>query len=159
MSEKSKIKEILIDIMQSSRDSIADAIVREGANASGRTIKSLRSEVTEGDDGMSARLFGRQAFHTLERGRAGGRVPRGFRHIIRQWMMDKGIDFGNEPRNRSFAYFVASKIALEGTKLYREGGRTSIYSPAIDTARQRLEDAKPKIFRILTESIKDKKTT
>lgn len=151
---KKEIKTILEDIMSSSRTSIADAIVSEGAYASGRTTASLHSEVVEGDGEVSARLYGRQAFHTLERGRAGGRVPRGFRHIIREWMQDKGIDMGSDTRNNSFAYFVARKIALEGTKLYRRGGRTTIYTPAIDAARSALDNRKPDIINVLIKSIK-----
>lgn len=151
---KSEVKTILEGIMTSSRNSIASAIVSEGANASGRTIASLHSEVVEDEEGMSARLYGRQAFHTLERGRAGGRVPRGFRHIIRQWMIDKGIDMGGDTRNNSFAYFVARKIALEGTKLYRRGGRTTIYTPAIDTATTLLSQKRHLISELLIKSLK-----
>ena len=151
---KSEVKTILEGIMSSSRNSIASAIVSEGANASGRTIASLHSEVVEDEEGMSARLYGRQAFHTLERGRAGGRVPRGFRHIIRQWMIDKGIDMGGDTRNNSFAYFVARKIALEGTKLYRRGGRTTIYTPAIDTATTLLSQKRHLISELLIKSLK-----
>lgn len=157
MSEvKSEIKQLLNDIMLSSRESIASAIVSEGANASGRTIASIRSEVEEDADGVSAKLYGRRAFHTLERGRAGGRVPKGFRDIIRQWMLDKGIDMGGEVRNNSFAYLVARKIALEGTKLYRRGGRTTIYTPAINTARDMLAQRREKLMKILIQSINEK---
>ncbi len=151
---KSEVKAILEDIMSSSRNSIASAIVSEGANASGRTIASLHSKVVEDEEGMSARLYGRQAFHTLERGRAGGRVPSGFRHIIRQWMMDKGIDMGSDTSNNSFAYFVARKIALEGTKLYRRGGRTTIYTPAVDTATTLLLQKRHLISELLIKSLK-----
>lgn len=86
-----------------------------GQVASGRTIASLKVEITE-DGGV---LWGRSAFGTLETGRKGGKVPAGFWKIIRQWMDDKGIQV---EKPDSFAYLVARKIANEGTQLFREGG-------------------------------------
>ena len=104
-----------------------------GQVASGRTIASLKVEMTE-DGGV---LWGRSAFGTLETGRKGGKVPAGFWKIIRQWMDDKGIQV---EKPDSFAYLVARKIAKEGTQLFREGGFYKIYSPEVKDTVERVSD-------------------
>lgn len=104
-----------------------------GQVASGRTIASLKVEITE-DGGV---LWGRSAFGTLETGRKGGKVPAGFWKIIRQWMDDKGIQV---EKPDSFAYLVARKIAREGTQLFRNGGRSDIYSPEVNDTVERVSD-------------------
>ena len=104
-----------------------------GQVASGRTIASLKVEITE-DGGV---LWGRSAFGTLETGRKPGKVPAGFWKIIRQWMDDKGIQV---EKPDSFAYLVARKIAKEGTQLFRNGGRSDIYSPEVKDTVDRVSD-------------------
>lgn len=104
-----------------------------GQVASGRTIASLKVEITE-DGGV---LWGRSAFGTLETGRKPGKVPAGFWKIIRQWMDDKGIQV---EKPDSFAYLVARKIAKEGTQLFREGGFYKIYSPEVKDTVERVSD-------------------
>lgn len=110
--------------LENLKQKIIDNHLRAGQKASGRTIASLRIEATD-DTGI---LFGRKAFGTLETGRRGGRVPKGFYHIILQWVKDKGIQVENP---KTFAWFVSRKIAREGTSLYRQGGRADIYSNEI----------------------------
>lgn len=102
-----------------------------GQVASGRTIASMKVEVTE-DGGV---LWGRSPFGTLETGRKPGKVPAGFWKIIRQWMEDKGIQV---QKPDSFAYLVARKIANEGTQLFRNGGRDDIYSPEVKDTVERV---------------------
>lgn len=104
-----------------------------GQVASGRTIASLKVEIT-GDGGV---LWGRSPFGTLETGRKPGKVPAGFWKIIRQWMDDKGIQV---EKPDSFAYLVARKIANEGTQLFREGGFYKIYSPEVKDTVERVSD-------------------
>lgn len=104
-----------------------------GQVASGRTIASLKVEITE-DGGV---LWGRSPFGTLETGRKPGKVPAGFWKIIRQWMDDKGIQV---EKPDSFAYLVARKIANEGTQLFREGGFYKIYSPEVKDTVERVSD-------------------
>ena len=124
MITKEDAKKIVSEELSSLRQRIIDNHLKAGQKASGRTIASLRVEV--GDDGGT--LFGRKAFGTLEHGRRGGKVPKGFYYIILQWMKDKGIQV---EKPKTFAYFVARKIAREGTSLYRKGGRNDIYSNEI----------------------------
>lgn len=117
--------------MENLRKRIIDNHLRAGQKASGKTIASMRIEVDE----QGGILFGRKAFGTLETGRKGGRVPKGFYHIILQWVKDKGIQVEHP---KTFAYFVSRKIAKEGTSLYRSGGRDDIYSNEIPKTTERI---------------------
>lgn len=104
---------------------IIERHINAGQKASGRTISSLHVEML----GAGGILWGRQAFEVLESGRKGGKVPKGFYQIIQQWVKDKGIQVD---KPKTFSYFVARKIAREGTQLYRNGGRGDIYSKEIE---------------------------
>ena len=117
--------------MENLRKKIIENHIRAGQKASGKTIASMRIEVDE----QGGILFGRKAFGTLETGRKGGRVPKGFYHIILQWVRDKGIQV---EKPKTFAYFVSRKIAREGTSLYRSGGRDDIYSNEIPKTTERI---------------------
>ena len=117
--------------MESLRKRIIDNHLKAGQKASGKTIASMRIEVDE----QGGILFGRKAFGTLETGRKGGRVPKGFYHILLQWVKDKGIQV---EKPKTFAYFVARKIEKEGTRLYRQGGRDDIYSNEIPKTTERI---------------------
>ena len=140
---KIEAKRIINEELLSLRQRIIDNHLRAGQKASGRTIQSLRVEATE-DEGI---LFGRKAFGTLETGRRGGRVPAGFYHIILQWVKDKGIQV---EKPKTFAYFVARKIAREGTSLYRRGGREDIYSSEIPKT---VESIGKRIMGLLTMEV------
>ncbi len=123
---------------------IIDNHIRARQKASGRTIASLRVEVTEN----SGILWGRKAFGTLETGRRPGRVPKGFYKIILDWIEAKGI---RVEKPKTFAYFIARKIAKEGTQLYRDGGRDDIYSKEIDKTIKTIME---KVFGIFENDIK-----
>lgn len=126
-----------MELVASELEALKQRIIENHRNAgqvaSGRTIASLKVEITE-DGGV---LWGRSAFGTLETGRKGGKVPAGFWKIIRQWMDDKGI---RVEKPDSFAYLVARKIANEGTQLFREGGFYKIYSPEVKDTVERVSD-------------------
>lgn len=138
--QRAEIKGILNEELESLRQRIIRNHIRAGQKASGRTIASLRVEVND-DNGT---LFGRQAFGVLETGRKPGKVPKGFYQIIQQWVQDKRIHVNNP---KSFSYFVARKIAQEGTQLYREGGRADIYSPEIEKTIQNIMNRAFAIFK------------
>lgn len=113
-----------------------------GEVASGRTIRSLQ---VISDENSAALISAQQMpFSTLETGRKPGRVPYRFSSIIYQWMQDKGIHGtirGNatqERADRSMAYAISRTIAQRGTSLFRQGGRSDIYSREIPPAVARI---------------------
>lgn len=140
---KQEAQSIIGEELESLRKAIIAHHLAAGQRASGRTERSLRVEFTE-DTGA---LYGRQAFGTLETGRSGGKVPKGFCEIILQWAQDKGIQVD---KPKSFAYLVARKIAREGTKARREGSFVDIYSQEIPKTVQHILD---RLFGVFAKDV------
>jgi hypothetical protein len=95
-----EVKSKIIEILTRTRDEIIQNIDSQGIRASGRTQESLKVE----DRGESIVLVedgGGAPFETLQFGRPGGRVPMGFAAIIRQWIIDKGIQTNPIPYKRA----------------------------------------------------------
>lgn len=119
------------------RYTIQTSMANNNINASGRTSASL--EVVQYDGGV--RLVSGAGNHapmpTTEIGRPGGRVPKGFYHIIRDWSVDKGLTFSTESERGTFAYFTARKIADKGT--VRNLNPVDVYSTLV---REAVDDIK-----------------
>ena len=109
-----------------------------GTTASGRTRDSVEVVVENGE----LFILGRPYFRGVEEGRGAGKIPYNFTDILHQWMKDKGIagNFGDtESKQRNAAFVIGQFIKNHGTKLYRDGGRTDIYT-------QTIEDSLPDLF-------------
>lgn len=151
------VKSILLSALSSAKEQIQRNLADTGTNASGKTSQSLAVAVTD----TSGELSGRFAFGTVETGRKGGKVPSGFRDIIYQWMQDKGVHAeaqgrrSQESADRSMAYLIARKIAREGSKLYREGGRKDIYSNVLPITIERVSTELTNEYIININSIID----
>jgi len=155
---------ILQEELEALRLSIIGNHLKAGQKASGRTAASLRVEVSE-DSGT---LWGRNAFGVLETGRKGGRVPKDFQGIIMQWMRDKGIHAAPipyltdrphkyTPQQRGelrMSYLIARKIRKEGTRLFRTGGRSDIYTPEVEKAVKNIGDRMLSLIKQKIEHIK-----
>ena len=129
----------IAQILLQARDEIRANMQSKGINASGRTSAALQVR-QNGSRIELVKVAGDNApFGTLQYGRAGGIVPRGFYEILKQWSRDKGLSFSSEQERGTFAYFLARKIAREGTKRHRSP-RTDIYdeplAKAVDGVRQ-----------------------
>lgn len=120
-------------------DRIKSNLDTTGTTASGRTKDSIEVVAIDGE----LTIYGRRFFEGVETGRPAGKIPYRFQDIIRQWMDDKNISdqFGQkEWQKRNAAYLIAQKIKDSGTKLYRDGGRTSIYTDVINEELPKLEE-------------------
>ena len=95
-----------------------------GTNASGETSQSLRSEM---ETDFLLRVTGRAFFNTVETGRKPGDMPPVSK--IMKWLESGKVDFSG--KIESVAYAISRKIGMEGSKLFRDGGRTDIITPAI----------------------------
>ena len=130
-------------------------IEREGITASGRTQRSLRLVVTDTGAKLVADAGDRAPLETLEVGREGGKVPRGFTDILVQWSKDKGISFADERERRTFAFLLGRRIA-KGNDRYPMGGTmrhyrgADVYTTAVQEAA---EDIKGMILASVTETI------
>lgn len=126
------IRNEVLTLLERAKADIQAQMQAKRINASGRTSASLRVE----DYGEGMRLVGggqgAAPVPTLEIGREGGNVPQGFYQIIKQWSRDKGIQFSRESERSTFAYFLARKIAREGTA--RHKSHEDVYSSVVTQA-------------------------
>lgn len=143
------VQEMLKRHLENVKARVTQAMADNSRNASGRSIASL--QVVVGDNvGI---LYGSKSFLAMERGKKPGKVPFGFRDIIKQWIIDKGISVTPIPSKRrdtkytpyerglnSFAGAVAYKIMKEGTKLHRDNGYNDIYTTAVREELAALSD-------------------
>lgn len=160
---KDEARTILAEELERLRVTIIDHHFAAGQKASGRTAASIRAVVNESE----GTLYGRAAFDELEKGRKPGPAPSGFHKVILQWMRDKGINGTPRPYStdrphkytpqergdRTLAYFIAKKIQKDGTRLFRAGGRTDIYSNAIPDATARIRERITAILRVEIKNI------
>lgn len=146
------IDDILKENLYLCAEEIRANIDTAGLRASGRTQDSIRVEVTDG----TGTIYGRRAFGTLENGRRPGKVPVAFVDIIKQWIIDKRLHVDPIPYVRratvkwspkytpeqrglnAAAGAIAYKIRMQGTSLYRQGGRHDVYTPPIDACIKRV---------------------
>lgn len=140
---------IMREEVERARQLIINHIRINGQNASGRTIASLKVEQPSEDETI---LWGHKPFGVLETGRRAGKIPYGFRSIIRQWMKDKGLHgrpipyktdrthkyTPQERGDMSMAGAIAHTIATKGSKLHRTGGRADVYSNVVPDTMKRL---------------------
>lgn len=155
---------IFAEELEALRQKIKAQHISAGQKASGRTAASLRVEV-EPEHGT---LWGRSPFGVLETGRKPGKMPSGFTGIIKQWIRDKGISvtpipyktdrphkYTPEERGENrLAFFIARKIKRSGTALFRNGGRSDIYSNAIPETTRRIADRLVKLLSTSIDNIK-----
>lgn len=143
------IEQNIVQILTQCRDEIRANMASKGINASGRTSagfkvvqngdsivlmldRSAKVEVPCEPRGIGSVFAGVAPLETVEIGRGGGKVPRGFYYLIKQWSRDKGMQFGSETERQRFAYFTARKITREGTR--RHTTPMDVYSTPVNKA-------------------------
>lgn len=152
LSDMIEIEDMMRDVFEQVCQDIIARHEQAGQVASGKTRDSLRSEVVPGISSVTATLYGRKYFAALETGskpwqKKYKHPPRRFVDTIAQWMSDKGITGVS-------AYLVARKIMNEGSSLYRSGGRSDIFTPAMREAEQRIDEEISALFdKIVTQTL------
>jgi len=121
---------------------------KAGQNATGETANSLEIEIQQVGTKFKLILTGRPFFLTVQTGRRptpGKKPSRQMIDNITKWVDARGIDI-------SAVWAIATKIQNEGTKLWREGGRTDIVNPAVDefinTTSKEILDNEAERFKI-----------
>lgn len=143
-----EIEVMLQDVFEQAKQDIIANHESAGQVASGKTRDSMSVEVTSDASSATATMYGRKYFAALETGSAPWEnqythPPKPFVETIAQWMIDKGIEGVS-------AYLVARKIMREGSKLYREGGRQDIFTPAMEDIEQRIDAQLSSILETIT---------
>lgn len=144
---------IITKILEKAKSEIIANMSAKGVNASGRTSRAFfvrstssgyqlvkgKGETKSIDTPRGTFMTSVAPLNTLERGREGGRVPQGFYYIIRNWTIEKGLMFNTDRERGTFAYFVAQKIAREGTE--RNKRNIDVYTTPAKTAAQQIRGA------------------
>jgi len=155
-----EVRGYIRECLEAVSERIKRNIDEKGRTASGATAASLGISVGN----LGGTLYGSRSFLAIQRGRKGGKVPRGFVGIIRQWIIDKGISvrpvpvkrkskYGDEERAQlSAARAIAYSIMKNGTSLYRRGGYDDIYDTAIAEETEKL---RPKLLDVFYITIRE----
>lgn len=131
------IIDTVANILEAVKAEIQTQMRSKGIDASGKTSASLRVERYENGVRLFMGPVGEAApLATLEVGRQGGKVPRGFTDIIEQWSIDKGLRFPEEGDRRRFSYLTARKIAREGTRRHEKP--VEVYSEAVSRGAEEI---------------------
>jgi len=130
------MKEILKRYGDETVQIIRDNLSRTGTNATGQTSDTLETVMIADNH---VRVTGRAYIFSVETGRRPGGMPPVDK--IDEWIKAKGVDLN--------AWAIAKTMAKEGSKLFRDGGRKDIITPALSD--ERLEK--------LTKEIADFETT
>ena len=103
---------------------------QHGKWATGKTWNSIEpyAEETGGILNIGLTTSDPIPVKALETGRKAGKIPAGFRDVIYQWSIAKGIAFQSDKDRRTFAYLTARKIMREGTLQFKQGRNTDIYT-------------------------------
>ena len=127
----------IVDILEKAKVEIQSNLEQKGINASGRTSASFHVETYP--NGARLVMGGEKTapLQTLEVGRPGGNVPKGFTAILEQWSRDKGIPFNTDRERRTFAYFLGKRIKEEGT--LRNKAHVDVYSSVVTKAAEQIK--------------------
>lgn len=160
----------IVSVLEQCKAEIQATMAAKGINASGRTSRGFRVEEYSGGirlvlaheehatieckpRGMGGVQVGVAPLQTLEIGRPGGRVPKGFYYIIKQWTRDKGLSFGKESERQTFAYFLSRKIAREGTRRHAE--KVQVYDLPVKKAKSIImSDLRTAVTNVMVEVTK-----
>ena len=148
---KARATQLLTERLQWLADHVRQNHIDAGQVASGKLRDSIASFVEDQGDRISGYVDALSYIEAMEQGNAPWEpiptkqakdghtydyVPKWFADAIGKWMDDKGIQETKE-RNR---YAVAWKIIHDGTLLYRQGGRSDIYSEVTKAVAEEIAD-------------------
>jgi hypothetical protein len=148
---KERATQLLTERLQWLADQVRANHENAGQVASGKLRDYIHSIVEDQGDRISGYVEALSYIEAMEQGNAPWEpiptkqakdghtydyVPKWFADAIGQWMSDKGIQETKE-RNR---YAVAWKIIHDGTLLYRQGGRSDIYSEITKAVAEEIAD-------------------
>jgi hypothetical protein len=123
-------------------------------NASGNTSAGIYSEVSS----YQIQIFSnRGGFSNVEAGQYPGKRPKNFREIMKQWIIDKGLTIKPMPYSSKYKGFkmfssaqdrglhyaagaMAYTNAKKGSRLYRSGGRSDVFSPSVENLFNKVAD-------------------
>lgn len=164
MATRFDIPALLASRLNELRERIIANIDNAGEKATGATQQSLRVDITD----LTGTLYGRAYFATVETGRRPGKMPPV--QTIKEWIEAKGLhvepmEYKRNPSERwqpkytpleravnRLSWAIAYRIGREGSALYREGGRTDIYTRPIEETVNRITVELADLYRSAVEA-------
>lgn len=161
--KKTELETIANDCIADIRKGMADT----KTNASGKTSAGLFSVVSD----YSIEIYSdRRGFANVEAGQNPGKRPRNFRDIMKQWILDKGISIAAMPYSPKYKgkkkfgsakerglHYTAGAIAwsnkTKGSRLYKSGGRSDVFSPAVENLVNKVADLAAKDLSLKIDAI------
>lgn len=126
-----------------------------GQVATGKTLRSLEYRVKAQGAGYVATILGRPYFGSLETGRGvyqGGKPdPAGFNQRLIEWMKARNFQCKDDAEYLRMANYLRWKINKFGTRLYRQGGRKDIFTPAVADLTEFVENELVTFFKTAIE--------
>lgn len=133
------MKDKIVDILEKAKEDIQRRMAEENINATGRSSASFRVEEYPGGVRLWYGNPDIAPIETLEIGRPGGNVPKGFTDILVEWSRAKGLQFPTEGRRRSFAYLLGKRIQRVGT--LRNMSPVDVYTTIVMDAAEQVKGA------------------
>lgn len=124
MTIKEAIQQELDLVIKTTKENMQKA----GQIVTGKMAKSLRSEIRGEGNKITGYVYAAPFFPVLETGRKptpDKKPSKAMVENIREWADVKGLGEGAE-------WAIATTINKEGTKLWQQGGREDIFTPATD---------------------------
>lgn len=119
----------VLNILSQTGESVVSQIQANTPKATGKTARSVSYEVKEANGKIVFSILASKYFKALETGIKPypqyTKASREFVQSIREWLSAKGSDQGP-------AYAIAMSIHQKGTKLWRAGGRTDVFSNVLN---------------------------
>lgn len=135
-----------------------------GQVATGKTLRSLEVRVRNEGEAIIGEIWGRPYFGALETGshpatRKGTAASRASMvQSMKEWCAIRGLTNGmTDKQAENFARWLSWYIKKHGTKLYRQGGRRDIITPALEATKEQLAERLGVYYeQILTHDINNK---
>jgi len=150
MAQGRTLREGLEDVGEDIVEDIRANLAAKGKNATGKTSKSLRYEVTD-DKVIALTVYSRPFFKNIETGRGPRKstVQGKFKEGILEWMAARGIGAGlDQKKKESLARFFTWRINKLGDKTFRAGGRQDLFTPNTN------EKAVNQVKKVITDQFK-----
>ena len=116
-----------------------------GQVATGKTLRSLEVRVRNEGKAIIGEIWGRPFFGALETGsrparRKGTAASRASMvQSMKEWCRIRGLTNGmSDKQAENFARWLSWYIKKYGSKLYRQGGRRDIITPALEATKEQL---------------------
>lgn len=148
MAQGRTLREALDDVGSDIVETLRENLAKAGKNATGKTSKSLRHEVTDEDGVIALTVYGRPFFNAVETGRGPRKsTTQGtFKEGMLEWMQARGIGSALDQKGKErLARFFTWRINKLGDRLFRSGGRKDIFTPVIE------QSAVDKVKKIITD--------